>query len=90
MIEYKHPPLKYTPKFGDKEICKIADAAVETFRQGSVDLFMDCPSRERAGWLCDSFFREERNTCFAVKLLLNMTFWKISFVKKNMLTFPTV
>jgi alpha-L-rhamnosidase len=21
-----------------------------------VDLFMDCPSRERAGWLCDSFF----------------------------------
>ena len=56
MTEYKHPPLKYTPKFGNAEICKIADAAVETFRQGSVDLFMDCPSRERAGWLCDSFF----------------------------------
>jgi len=29
---------------------------VETFRQNSLDLFMDCPSRERAGWLCDSFF----------------------------------
>lgn len=56
MTEYKHPPLKYTMKFDDAEICKIADAAVETFRQGSVDLFMDCPSRERAGWLCDSFF----------------------------------
>ena len=40
----------------------IYDAAVETFRQNSADLFMDCPTRERAGWLCDSFFtaRTER------------------------------
>ena len=28
----------------------------DTFRQNAVDVFMDCPSRERAGWLCDSFF----------------------------------
>lgn len=34
----------------------IYDAAKETFRQNSVDVFMDCPSRERAGWLCDSYF----------------------------------
>lgn len=41
----------------------IYDAAVETFRQNSVDIFMDCPTRERAGWLCDSFFtaRTERH-----------------------------
>ena len=32
------------------------DAARETFLQNSSDLFMDCPTRERAGWLCDSFF----------------------------------
>jgi len=31
-------------------------AAVETFRQNAVDILMDCPGRERAGWLCDSFF----------------------------------
>lgn len=31
-------------------------AGVETFRQNSADLLTDCPSRERAGWLCDSFF----------------------------------
>ncbi len=30
--------------------------ACETFRQNALDIFMDCPSRERAGWLCDSFF----------------------------------
>ena len=35
---------------------KIFDAAKQTFRQNSVDVFMDCPSRERAGWLCDSYF----------------------------------
>jgi alpha-L-rhamnosidase len=29
---------------------------VETFRQNTLDIFMDCPSRERAGWLCDSYF----------------------------------
>ncbi len=34
----------------------IYDAAIETFRQNAVDIYMDCPSRERAGWLCDSFF----------------------------------
>ena len=35
---------------------KIFDAAVETYRQNTFTIFMDCPSRERAGWLCDSFF----------------------------------
>ncbi len=35
---------------------KIFDAAKQTFHQNAVDIFMDCPSRERAGWLCDSYF----------------------------------
>ncbi|MBP3391706.1 MAG: hypothetical protein J6L76_02845 [Clostridia bacterium] len=42
--------------FADPELQKIYDAAIETFRQNVVDIYMDCPSRERAGWLCDSFF----------------------------------
>ena len=40
----------------DPKLNQIFQAAVETFRQNAVDIFMDCPSRERAGWLCDSFF----------------------------------
>ena len=40
----------------DPEEQKIYAAAVETFRQNTYDIYMDCPSRERAGWLCDSFF----------------------------------
>jgi len=34
----------------------LAQAAIETFRQCTVDVFSDCPDRERAAWLCDSFF----------------------------------
>ncbi len=41
---------------GDEELNRITNAAVESFRQNSADLLTDCPSRERAGWLCDSFF----------------------------------
>lgn len=40
----------------DPVLRRIYDAAVETFKQNSADLFMDCPTRERAGWLCDSYF----------------------------------
>jgi alpha-L-rhamnosidase len=40
----------------DPQLNRIFEAARETFRQNSVDIFMDCPSRERAGWLCDSFW----------------------------------
>ncbi len=40
----------------EKEMGEIWAAAVNTFSQNVVDIYMDCPSRERAGWLCDSFF----------------------------------
>ena len=40
----------------NEKLDKIYNAAVETFKQNTVDIYMDCPSRERAGWLCDSYF----------------------------------
>ncbi|MFA5193176.1 MAG: hypothetical protein WC740_20905 [Verrucomicrobiia bacterium] len=40
----------------DERFNRLFAAGRETFRQNSLDIFMDCPSRERAGWLCDSFF----------------------------------
>ena len=64
----------------DPVLAKIYDAAVESFRQNAVDVFMDCPSRERAGWLCDSFFtarteyaltgKSEIERCFLENYLL--------------------
>ncbi|MBN1347766.1 MAG: hypothetical protein JXQ73_34085 [Phycisphaerae bacterium] len=41
---------------GDRRLLRLFAAGRETYAQNAVDVFMDCPSRERAGWLCDSFF----------------------------------
>lgn len=55
--EYVNPDTKNATFIcSDKKINRIFQAGIETYRQNSVDLFMDCPSRERAGWLCDSYF----------------------------------
>lgn len=40
----------------DPELRQIRTAAENTFAHNAVDLYSDCPSRERAGWLCDSYF----------------------------------
>ena len=40
----------------DGELASIYKAAEATFAHNAVDIYSDCPSRERAGWLCDSFF----------------------------------
>lgn len=40
----------------DKKIEQIMEVARHTFAHNAVDLLTDCPSRERAGWLSDSFF----------------------------------
>ena len=57
LIKFENPDA-YRAEFecDDKSLKRIFDAAVNTFSQNAVDIFMDCPSRERAGWLCDSFF----------------------------------
>ncbi len=40
----------------DPRLDRLFEAGRETLRQNALDLLMDCPSRERAGWPCDSFF----------------------------------
>ncbi len=61
--EYSHPAVAATFRSSDERLNRLFAAGVETYRQNAVDIFMDCPSRERAGWLCDSFFtaRVERD-----------------------------
>ncbi len=55
--EYSHPAIAQAQfKASDERLNRLFAAGVTTFRQNSLDVFMDCPSRERAGWLCDSFF----------------------------------
>lgn len=49
----------------DRGLNAVFEAGRESFRQNVVDIYMDCPSRERAGWLCDSYFmgRGEKELC---------------------------
>ncbi len=58
----------------DETMRRIYDAAVETFRANSVDIYMDCPSRERAGWLCDSFFTSRVEYALTGKSVLERAF----------------
>ncbi|WP_158585859.1 alpha-L-fucosidase [Parabacteroides sp. TM07-1AC] len=55
--EFAYPENKQaTFTCNNYKLNAIYNAAKETFRQNAVDVFTDCPSRERAGWLCDSYF----------------------------------
>ena len=43
-------------EFDDEGLRAVYEAAIRTFAHNASDIYMDCPSRERAGWLCDSYF----------------------------------
>ncbi len=53
-FEHYSPDIKRDYK--DETLNLIYESAVRSFLHNAVDLFTDCPSRERAGWLCDSYF----------------------------------
>ena len=40
----------------DDDLNRIYLASRRTLRLNTMDIFMDCPERERGGWLCDSWF----------------------------------
>jgi len=48
---FRPPPSGLAPSTG-----MVRRAALSSYRQNALDIFMDCPARERAGWLCDSLF----------------------------------
>lgn len=56
VFTYENPDARIRFAFDDPKINSILNAAKNTFAQNALDLLTDCPSRERAGWLCDSFF----------------------------------
>lgn len=58
----------------DPRLVRIFEAARETFRQNATDIFMDCPSRERAGWLCDSLFTARVAPLFCGDLTIERNF----------------
>jgi len=71
--EYANPEATFRFESDDPDLKKLFEAGRQTFRQNAVDLYMDCPGRERAGWLCDSFFtgRAEYLLCGGSKVERN-------------------
>lgn len=57
LVEYVNPYDKIISlNSNDQKELLVFDAAWHTLQQNAADLFTDCPTRERAGWLCDSYF----------------------------------
>lgn len=67
-------PLNFDFKSENEQLNRIIDAAEETFIQNSFDIFTDCPTRERAGWLCDSFFLGRAEKTFTGKNVIERNF----------------
>ena len=74
MRTYKNPNATRACALTDPADRKIFAAARETFMQNAVDVFTDCPSRERAGWLCDSYFTGPAEHFFTGKNEIERTF----------------
>ena len=51
---HENPKASFT--CSNPKLNEIYKASRQSFRQNAVDVLTDCPSRERAGWLCDSYF----------------------------------
>lgn len=73
--DYENPNVKdMTIPNGDEALNKIIRAAQATLAQNAVDVLTDCPSRERAGWLSDSYFSSEAEWILTGKNQAEMTF----------------
>ncbi len=66
----------------------IFDAAIESFRQNTLDIYMDCPSRERAGWLCDSYFTSQVEHYFTGKSLVERNFLENFIIAEGFTDLP--
>lgn len=73
LVTYENQDVTLEFSCEDEQLNLIFDSAINTFKPNAVDVLTDCASRERAGWLCDSYFSGR-----AEKLLTGF-----NFVEKN-------
>ncbi len=66
--EYSYPTKPFSPNTGDSDLDRILETCHHAFRQNTLDCFMDCPGRERGGWLCDSYFTAQASLYFTGSL----------------------
>ena len=84
IMDYSYPDTKETFfSCSDGDLNRIYESARRTLRLNTLDIFMDCPERERGGWLCDSYF----TSAAAWQLLGDLSVEK-DFIENFMLTNP--
>lgn len=80
-LEREYKKFKY--RFEDKKIARIFSAAISSLAQNSIDILTDCPSRERAGWLCDSYFSSRSEKLLTSKNIIEKNFLENYALYKN-------
>ena len=65
----------------DENVNRLYQAAKKTLLLNTQDIFMDCPERERGGWLCDSLW-----TARAAALMLSDSRVEREFIENFLLT----
>lgn len=57
VLDYSYPDeQRCSFACSDEDANKLYEAAKQTLLLNTLDVFMDCPDRERSGWLCDSLW----------------------------------
>lgn len=75
-------------KIDDKKLKKIYSSAMRTFAHNAVDIYTDCPSRERSGWLCDSYFTAKTEYCLTKKTAVEDAYLENFVLYKNEGEYP--
>ena len=70
-------------EFRHGKLSAVYDAAVRSFAHNSVDIYMDCPTRERAGWLCDSYFSAKAESFLYADSVIEDVFLENYLLYKN-------
>ncbi len=87
--EFAHPKKGLGSFYAsDSRLNRIFEAATRTYRQNAVDFFTDCPSRERAGWLCDSFFTARAAYDLTGTTLVERCFFENFALRKKLRELP--
>ena len=86
VLDYSYPDVHSCHfECSDGDLNRIYEGACRTQRLNTLDIFMDCPQRERGGWLCDSYF-----TARGAAMLFGDYAVEKDFIENFMLTDPDV
>jgi alpha-L-rhamnosidase len=72
----------------NQELNAIFKAGIQTFRTNSLDLFTDCPSRERGGYPCDSWFTAQAERTLTGNNLVERNFLENYFLNSEFNNIP--